>query len=329
MRFLKGSAILPALVLVLCNSNLVWAAQQQISGRFVFDNSGFACDTQCVVTLLASGVRPIQTVMADFSGRFTFNSAPSGIYTIRLEIDGVETLTQQVDTRDGINDLTIMVPVPRKSTVPSGGSDIVDVSEFLGRYPKKAVSFFEKGSESLKKKKNDEAIKYLQNAVELAPTFYQAHNELGIAYRETGRADDAEREFMKAHELNSTGVEPLLNLTKLYLDEDDTDRAVQTGEQAVKANSHSAPAFLTFGIALYKAAQLDRAEAALRRALDLAPKMGSVRLMLANVYLKLRKYDNTLEQLNHYIAENPKGQQIQEAVQMRDQLLTTGMVERP
>src|SRR6185369_17040079 len=112
-----------------------------------------------------------------------------------------------------------------------------------------------------------------------------------------------------------------LNLTTLYLAENEPDRAVTTGEQAVKTNSSSASAFFSLGIALYRAAQLDRAETAFKRALDLAPKMGNIRLMLANVYLKLRRYDKTLDQLNSYIAENPKGQQTQAAVHMRDQLL--------
>ena len=172
-------------------------------------------------------------------------------------------------------------------------------------------------------------MKYLRNAVELAPTFYEAHNQLGIAYRAAGRLDDAESEFLKAHELNSSNVDPLLNLTALYLDENEPDRAVSTGEQAVKVNSHSALAFLNLGVALYKTAQLDRAESTLKRALDLAPKMGSIRLMLANVYLKLRNYDRTLEQLDHYIAENPHGRQLQQAVQMRDQLVQNEAAPRP
>ena len=71
---------------------------------------------------------------------------------------------------------------------------------------------------------------------------------------------------MKAHDLNSTGVEPLVNLVTLYLDENEPVRAVTVGEQAVKANSHSGPAFFSLGMALYKAAMLDRAEAALKRA---------------------------------------------------------------
>jgi tetratricopeptide (TPR) repeat protein len=89
----------------------------------------------------------------------------------------------------------------------------------------------------------------------------------------------------------------------------------------VKANSRSANAFFSLGLALYKAAQFDRAEAALERALDLAPRMATVRLMLANVYLKLRRYDKTLEQLNTYIAENRTASQLKAAQDMRDQLL--------
>jgi len=141
--------------------------------------------------------------------------------------------------------------------------------------------------------------------------------------------EDAEREFLKAHELNSTAVEPLLNLTTVYLDENKPDRAVDTGEQAVKANSKSAPAFFGLGMALYKAALLDRAERALTQALELAPKMPDARLLLANVYLKLHRYDNTLEQLNLYIAENPNGQQVRAVRDMREQLLQTVDTGRP
>jgi tetratricopeptide (TPR) repeat protein len=225
--------------------------------------------------------------------------------------------------------VSILVPLTRNPNVQSKSSGIVDVSEFLDRYPKKAVSYFEKGSQLLKKKMNDEAVKYFQSAIELAPTFYEAHNQLGLAYKEMGRLDDAEQEFLTAHKLNSTNVDPLLSLMALYLDKNDLDRAVTTGEQAVKANSHSAFAFFSLGVALYKSAQLDRAETALKRALDLAPKMGGIRLMLANVYLKLRQYDSTLDQLNHYIAENPKGNQIQDAIHMRDEILQAKATGQP
>ena len=58
-------------------------------------------------------------------------------------------------------------------------------------------------------------------------------------------------------------------------------------------------------------------------------KRASIRLMLANVYIKLRRYDNVLEQLNTYIVENPQGEQLQAVTQMRDELLKAKEPGRP
>jgi Flp pilus assembly protein TadD len=322
MRVLKASMSLAALVVLMFNSNLLMAAQRSIEGRLVFENADVTCQQQCLVTLLAFGGRPIETVFADLGGRFSFMNVPRGVHTVRVEIEGFETVSRQVQDFDADFAMELVIPVTRRSShAVSAGSDVVNISEFLELYPKNAVNSFEKGSEFLKQKKNKEAVKYLKNAVELAPTFYEAHYQLGIAYQQAGRLDDAEQEFVKAHQLNSTGVQPLLSLMQLYLDRNETSEAVEAGEQAVKANSRSASAFFGLGVALYKAAQLDRAEAALKRALDLAPKMANIRLVLANVYAKLRRYDDTLEQLNTYIAENPRGDQVSEAARMRDRLL--------
>jgi len=248
---------------------------------------------------------------------------PAGSYTIHAEIEGFEEINQSVDAGEGLGLLTnVMITVARKGghAAPINGG-IVNVAEMLDAYPKKAVEAFKKGQDYRTHKKDDQAMKSFESAIKIAPQFYQAHNELGRLYKQAGRVDDAETEFIKAHELSRTNIEPLLNLTGLYIDENKPERAVNASEEAVKTNSRSAPAFLNLGIALYKAAMLDKAEAALKKALELAPKMASVRLMLANVYLKLHQYDSVVEQLNTYITENPNGEQLQAATQMRDQLL--------
>jgi tetratricopeptide (TPR) repeat protein len=323
MRFLTPFVVLP-LVFLLASANTTVAAQrdQVISGRLIFDNGEFSCD-RCIVSLLANGIRPVAVAYADLSGHFMFTGVPRGVYTIHVELDGFQDVNQNIETGEG--EANILVTLLRKPAVQSTGAQIVNISEFKELYPRKAVSNFEKGIDELKKNKTDQAIQYFRQAVELAPTFYEAHNQLGIAYRDAGRTDDAEREFLKAHELNSTGIGPLLNLTSLYLAENKPDRAVKTGEEAVKANSHSAPAFFNLGVALYKAAMPDKAEVALKRALELAPRMANVRLMLANVYLKLHRYDKTMEQLDNYIAENPHGDHLTEVQQMRDQLMGAGV----
>jgi tetratricopeptide (TPR) repeat protein len=327
MRFLNAPVILAACFALIFNSNALKAAEERtISGRLIFENSTFSCEQQCVVTLLAMGVRPVQTVFAGFGGQFAFSNVPRGEYTIKIDIDGIGTVSHAIRDYDAGFSVNIFIPLARQSasapaTVSSTGTHVVDITELPEQYPKKAVSFFEKGRKSLKKNKTSEAVQYLESAVQLAPNFYAAHNQLGVAYRAAGRVDDAEREFVRANEINAKGLEPLLNLTALYLERTEHEKALKIAEQAVQADSHSALAFFNLGAALYHVSQMEQSETALKRALDLAPKMAEVRLMLANVYVKLNQYDNTLEQLNIYIAENPKGAKLQEAVEMRDQLM--------
>jgi hypothetical protein len=164
--------------------SLLWAAgrDNSISGRLIFENGGF-CD-RCLVSLLVSGVRPVGSVFADLGGRFTFNNVPRGSYTIHVDIEGFESVDQPIDSFDTTYDMNVMVRLVRKPSKPAAGPDVVNIAEFLDRYPKKAVSYFEKGNDSLKKKNSGAAVEYLRNAVDLAPHFYEAHNQLGLAYKE-------------------------------------------------------------------------------------------------------------------------------------------------
>jgi len=327
MRSVISAALSSAFFLLLLTTNLVAGENRTISGRLVFED-GFACDHQCSVTLLLAGSRPVQTVSPDLAGRFVFSNVPIGNYSIRVDIDGFESVTQSIRDADAFEPMIMISPV-RKPMTQSSGGQVVDVSQYLERYPKKAVSFFEKGSESLKNNKPDESVKYFRNAVDLAPSFYEAHNQLGRAYKEAGQRPEAEREFLKAHELNSTNAEPLVNLTSLYLDENDLGRAITTGEQALRIDSRSVPALLTIGLAFYRTEQFQRAQDVYERALNLAPTVGAIRLMLAEIYFKEAQYDRSLDQLITYIAENPEGRQIQSARQMRDRLLQARGAERP
>src|SRR6185436_14298132 len=123
-----------------------------------FEAADFTCDQQCTVVLLAAGVRPVQTVMADLGGHFTFNPVPRGEYLVRVEIEGFESITQLVDSLDVGREVNIVVTLVRKPARTANGAGVVNVSEFRDRYSKKAVSYFEKGSDALKKKKNDDAV---------------------------------------------------------------------------------------------------------------------------------------------------------------------------
>jgi Tfp pilus assembly protein PilF len=322
MQLVKASASAAVFVGLMLTVASTQAAPRAFSGRLVFETAGVSCNP-CRVTLMRPTGQPVEMTVTDTAGNFTFNNVEPGSYTLHIEIDGFEKVDQDFDFIDSMiaGTATIVVNTRPLSSRETQHGGMIDVSEYLSAYPKKAVEFYKKGIDQKKKGKDEDATKFFEQAIAVAPNFYAAHNALGLQYNAAGRKDDAEKEFLKAHELNRSDAEPLINLTGLYIDENEPSRAVETGEQAVKANSHSAPAFFSLGLALYKFAMLDRAEAALKKALELAPKMFQARLMLANVYLKQQRYDNLMDQLDRYLAENPNGEQRPAVEQMRRTLI--------
>ena len=90
--------------------------------------------------------------------------------------------------------------------------------------------------------------------------------------------------------------------------------------EAVRLEPRSPAARYYLGYALYKLAQLDEAENALIRALEL-DQASATRLMLANVYRQQQKYDRALEQLDAYLEENPEGEEREAVGDLRSRLL--------
>jgi Tfp pilus assembly protein PilF len=291
-----------------------------VSGRLMYQNGGFGCES-CEVFLETIGGQVLAVTHVNSIGSFSFGDLAPDTYIVHITAEGFEEVRQTVEVTN-FGNFTTLIMLKRKAAALDEAK-LVDISQFMERYPKKAVNLFKKGTESTKKGKKVEAIKQYEEAVSIAPNFYDAYLNLGMLYREAGRTADAETAFLRARHLNQSNPDPLLNLGSLYLEEGRPEHAIEVSEEAVEVNSRSAPAFFNLGLALYKASRLDRAEAALKKALLLAPKMFQVRLVLANVYMKLRNYDRLMEQLDTYLEENPDGDQRAAAEELRESLLKT------
>ena len=77
---------------------------------------------------------------------------------------------------------------------------VVDASELLDQYPKKAVALYKKSISDRKKGRDDKAVEKLEEAVKLAPNFFQAQNDLGVLYNKMNRPEEAEKHLVQAHE---------------------------------------------------------------------------------------------------------------------------------
>jgi tetratricopeptide (TPR) repeat protein len=179
----------------------------------------------------------------------------------------------------------------------------------------------------------DKAIKLLEESIQIAPTMYQAHNNLGLLYERVKRYDDAEKEYKTAHQLVAKAAQPLINLGSLYIREAEEqkgeageavgkllDQALDALEQAVSLNPRSAIAYYYLGSANYKSNFFEEAEAALKKAVDLDRGMSGVHLMLANVYVKQMRWKEVLDCLDTYLKDNPKASDRPTVEKMRDNI---------
>ncbi|MBI4474619.1 MAG: tetratricopeptide repeat protein [Acidobacteria bacterium] len=284
-------------------------------------------DARIEVKLERTTMQVIQMAYTDAVGNFEFRSLGPGMYWVVVNLDGFEPVRQSVELYPNMSVgnanifLNRLAPAlrPKLTGVDAADPDVVDVSQMKENFPRKATQNFERALEEKKKGQTEKAIQLLEEAVQIAPAFYHAHNNLGVLYQSAKRYGDAEREFRRARDLNLKSAEPLTNLGSLLIEmadlrkaEDDEvrgkllDDALDALEQAVKLNPRSPIAYYYLGAANYKSSFFEEAEAALVRALELDSHLNTIRLMLANVYLRQGKWREVVQTLDAYLQEDPK-----------------------
>jgi tetratricopeptide (TPR) repeat protein len=195
---------------------------------------------------------------------------------------------------------------------------LLDVTEMLQQYPTRAVQEYQQGLTEAQKGKRPAAAKHLEEAIRLAPEFFNAHSSLGVLYQKMERYRDAEREYGVAHRLNPRSAAPLVNLGSLHLEESESRGAgnVRTSRgmlnaalaclnEALKIQPSSAFAEYLTGVVYYKTGFYETAEDHLQKALEFDGAMKFARLGLANVYVAMREWENAVLQLDAYLEENP------------------------
>jgi tetratricopeptide (TPR) repeat protein len=171
------------------------------------------------------------------------------------------------------------------------------------------------------------AMAHLEKAVELAPEYYDALNKLGAEYLKAGEYRKTETILNRACALNPNDPLPLINLGILFLQEGDGHeagaadkprsnpeqdsyrKAVDAFEKAQRLSPLAPRTALYLGNALYKIGAYQKAEAAFINALALNDKVYEARLMLVNIYIRQRRYEDALKQISVYLKTNPNAAQ--------------------
>jgi len=290
-----------------------------VSGTVVMP--GVDMSDRSIVVYLESGDQPVAKTYADSMGQFEFYNVSAGQYVIRIREEGFKEATHIVDVPHAFTSIRVMLekaPPANQPEARTPGPPIVDVRQLA--IPKKAASEYEKAMKEIRKNNLPKSIERLKNALKIAPDYYDAHWQLGLQYLKSKQGRLAEAELLRAAELNSRVADPLLALGALYIQEQAPAKAVPVLNRALELKPGSAAATYSLGSAFYGLNELSKAEETLKRAQSLDKDLHGVRLMLVNVYMKQRRYDEALQQLEAFIQEAPNAPQRASAGELRDRL---------
>jgi tetratricopeptide (TPR) repeat protein len=321
--------------------------QYEIRGKLIF--SVARPPDERIEILLERNMQRVQTVFTDSIGNFEFRNLTPGDYYIVVRYEGYEDVNQQVSifpmSRTNVASVQMnpLVSLVRKTARGFEGDDpdVIDVKQMLKTYPKKAVQEYEKALDESKKGATEKAIGHFEQAIKIAPDFYHAYNNLGVAYVRLERFREGETAYRRAKELNPKAEQPLLNLAILFINESDLhraegrnvygkylDNAMDCLDEAIKLRPRSAAAHFFLGTAYYKSDFLAEAEKTLKLSQELDPAFGKTRIMLVNVYTKQRRLKDALEQVEAFLRENPKAEE-REAIQELRQKILKGLETAP
>jgi Flp pilus assembly protein TadD/peroxiredoxin len=131
----------------------------------------------------------------------------------------------------------------------------------------------------------DSAVGYFQEALKLSPDHLIALDNLGSAYRQLRRWQDARRTYEQALQVNHDDAEANYGLGMVFAQNDDTERAFNSLQKALRLRPDYPEALNNLGILYLRTKRRDEAVASFEKCIQVAPAFDQAYLNLARVYV--------------------------------------------
>jgi len=268
-----------------------------------------------LVTLQGRGT-VVGQAYTDDEGHFYFNHLPGNIYHVVINEDGYIPVNERVVSDPETSPMRIVniYLVPKKSEKPADNAIagenpyLTNEAEYGKLYPPAAVREFKAGEKADRKQKPDDAIAHYTKAIELAPTFYMARNNLGTLYLGKANYAGAEEQFATVIGINPNDASAYFNLGNLCLLKNQYDRALQLVNQGLNKQPSSAFGNFLRGSIYSRQNNTREAEIAYRRSLELDPQMAQTHLALVNLFMQEKRSADAVAELKAFLKEFPEHQ---------------------
>ena len=263
------------------------------------------------------------STLSDDAGHFSFRKLEPGAYTVSVFIPAQGEARQTIEIGPSTADARQRVSL----TIRLKDSDFVYADPMRRRHsvstkqlaiPDKAAREYQDAQRDLARHDADAATRHLERAVELAPQFAIAWNNLGTIAYQTQKYTRAEECFREALRQDPSAYEPLVNLGGVLINLHKLDEAYDYNLHAVLTRPNDALANAQLGMTYFGLRTLDLAEKYFRRAAELDPAHFShPQLFLAEIHARRGDTHAAADDLESFLQHHPDWPA---AAKMREQI---------
>jgi tetratricopeptide (TPR) repeat protein len=273
------------------------------------------------VSLFGTSTPFATTALADVTGHFHFKRLKPGLYSLAILMRRQEA-RRSVEVGPSLADskhrVVLTLELQGADFVPALTSRLYKVWAKQLSVPERAVNEYREAEKDLARPDVASAVKRLEHAVELAPQFSAAWNDLGTIAYQSSKFTRAEECFREALAQDPQSYEALVNLGGVLVTVRKLDEAMKYNLQAVLTRPNDPLANSQLGIAYYLLKEDDLAAKYLEHARQLDPASFTYpQLLLSEVRYRQGDWGAAADALEDFLTHHPDWPQ---AAKMREKI---------
>ena len=296
----------------------------------VFSDSHNQRVSQARVRLCDSGGNQVAETISSDSGEFFFRYINRNTYILSVTANGFQSQDVHLDLSFG-SDRGMSVylkPLPDNSPAPASASS---VSTHEMSMPQKARDLLVSGEKKIYQDNNARGgLQDLQQAIAIAPGYYEAYYQTAMAYVSLGNSAEAEKAFRQSIDISGDKYgEAAIGLGALMVNKGNSAEGEKDIRHGIELNPNFWLGYYELGRVLLNQKNFADAGKAAEQARSLAPASPIVYRLLSNVHLNEKNYPALLQDLDAYIKLDPDSPAGVRARELRTQVAQKVGDERP